>query len=124
MDAAERLALTDRLGPPVRPGMKKFHVDPTRLATPGPAPLGAIFILRTAAASRLVEVGPADAAALLRDEVYRSRPASHLGRDADLFRQIAGLIGQVRVFLFERAMDFSLLHDTVAAVLAKLDEDA
>ncbi|MBU0724707.1 MAG: hypothetical protein KJ904_01680 [Alphaproteobacteria bacterium] len=72
----------------------------------------------------MIELEPADAAALLRDEVYRSRPASHLGRDADLFRQIAGLLGRVRVFLFDRAMGFDMLDDTVAAILATVDEEA
>jgi hypothetical protein len=124
MDAVEQLALTDRLGPPVRPCIKKFHVDPPRMAAQRPTPLAAIFILRTADSPRQIELGPADAAALVRDEVYRSRPASHLGRDADLFRQIAALLGQVRVFLLERAMDFATLDDTVAAVLAKFDEEA
>ncbi|MQP65967.1 hypothetical protein GE253_11515 [Niveispirillum sp. SYP-B3756] len=124
MDAAEQLALTDRIGPPVRPSMNKFHVDPPRVPTQDPMPLSAIFILRTAATSRLLELEPVDAAALLRDEVYRSKPASHLGRDADLFRQIAVLIGQVQVFLFERSMDFTQLDDTVAAVLAKFGTKA
>lgn len=124
MDAVEQLALTDRLGPAVRPSIQKFHVDPPRIAPQGPTPLTAIFILKTTDSTRLIELEPADAAALLRDEVYRSRPASHLGRDADLFRQIAGLLGRVRVFLFDRAMGFDMLDDTVAAILATVDEEA
>jgi hypothetical protein len=122
MDAVEQLALTDRLGPPVRPCIKKFHVDPPRTATQGPTLLSAIFILRTTNTPRLVELEPADAAALLRKEVYRSRPASHLGRDANLFQQIAALLGRTRVYLLDRAMDFAALDDTVAAVLATCDE--
>jgi hypothetical protein len=123
MDAVEQLALTDRLGPPVRPSIKKFHVDPPRMAAQEPTPLTAIFILRTTDSPRQIELGPADAAALVRDEVYRSRPASHLGRDADLFRQIAALLGRVRVYLLDRTMDFAALDDTVAAVLATCGEE-
>lgn len=124
MDAAEHLALTTHLGPPVRPGMNKFHIDPPRMTPQGSMPLSAVFILRTAPTSRLVGLGPADAAALLRNEVYRSKVARHLERDTDLFRQIATLIGRVRVFLLERPMDFSRLDETVSALLTHVNEVA
>lgn len=126
MDAVEQLALTDCLGPPVRPCLKKFHVDPPRVAAQGPTPLTTIVILRKADSPGrfdLTPLDPVDAAALVRDEVYRSKTASHLGRDADIFQQIAALLGRVRVFLLDRAMDFALLDDTVAAVLAQIDKE-
>lgn len=125
MDAVEQLALTDCLGPPIRPCLEKFHVDPTRMAAQGSTPLTAIIILRKADSPgrfNLTPLNHADAAALVRGEVYRSRLASHLGRDADLFRQIAALLGRVRVFRLERSMDFAMLDDTVAAVLAQFGE--
>jgi hypothetical protein len=124
MDAVEQLTLTDSLGAAVRPSIQKYHVDPPRMATQATTPLAAIFILKTANAPGLIKLAPADAAALLRKEVYRSGPASHLGRDADLFRQIAALLGRVQVFLFDRAMDFATLDDTVDTVLGTLDEAA
>lgn len=127
VDAVEQLSLTSCLGPPVRPSLKKFHVDPPRMAAQGPTPLTAIVILRKAESPHrfdLTPLNPADAAALVRNEVFRSRLARHLGRDADLFRQIATVLGRVRVFLLDRAMDFATLDDTVAAVLAQIDKEA
>lgn len=126
-DAAEQLALTDCLGPPVRPSIKKFHVDPPRMTAQGSTPLSAIFILSEATGPRQLDVsplGPADAAPLVRGEVYRSALASHLGRNAALFQQIAALFGRVRVFRLDRSMDFAMLDDTVAAVLAQCGESA
>lgn len=123
MDAVEQLSLIDRLGPPVRSFIKKYHVDPPNLPAHEFTPLGAIFILRTADTLQLIELAPADAAALLRDEVYRSRSARQLGRDSDLFRQIAVLLGRVKVYLLERPKDFAALDRTVSAVLATCNEN-
>jgi hypothetical protein len=124
-DAIEQLALTDRLGPPVRPEFKKFHIDPLATAVQRPMPLVAIFILREAASPGQFDMAllqPADAASLVRGEVYRSLLAQRLGRSVSLFGQIASLLPWVRVFRLERPLDFAMLDRTVAAVLAQCGE--
>lgn len=127
LDAAGRLGLADRLGPPVRPHIRKYHVDPLGDRPPGhgqpdSVQLGTIIVLREAQQLQqpeLTVLEPADAAALLCGEIYRPILARRLGRDADLFRQIALLLGRLRVFRLDRTMDFATLDDTVAAILAQ-----
>lgn len=123
-DSVARLSLNDRQGAAVRASLQKFHVDPAGEGQPVPVPLQAIVVLREARGPHrpgLVQLSSADAVALLRNDVFRGLFASRLGRDAQLFVQIAALLGQVQVFRLDRHADFARLGDDVRLVLGCLD---
>jgi len=128
-EAVERLGLDARRGDPIRAHIRKFHIQPASHAGGGAFPLAAIFLLGSrpvgshpagsaAAPARIERLSHVDAAPLLRDVVFRSSLASHMGRDAALFGQIAVLLARVPVFLLERSLGFDRLSETVAAVQA------
>lgn len=126
-DAVERLSLTNRQRSPVRENFQKFHVDPYATGTSGDLPLVAVMTLSWASVRQpagIVPLNLPDAASLLRKDVYRSRLATRLGRDAQLFGQIAALLGRVRAFHLSREPGFDGLGDTVRTVLAQLKDVA
>jgi len=129
-EAVERLGLAARRGDPIRAHIRKFHIQPASQAGgTGAFPLGAILLLGSrpvgshppgspAAPPHIDRLAHVDAAPLLRDVVFRPLLASHMGRDAALFAQIAGLLARVPVFRLERSLGFDRLAETVAAVQA------
>lgn len=126
-DAVERLSLANRQGPPVRENFQKFHVDPYATEASGRLPLMAVMTLSWASVRQpagIVPLNLPDAASLLRKDVYRSRLATRLGRDAEIFSQIAALLGRVRAFHLSREPGFDGLDATVRAVLAHLRDVA
>jgi len=128
-DAIEHMALAARQGPPIRAHMHKYHVAPSIPQTElrEAIPLAALILLRTPepmalpVPPRIERLNLADAAPLLRKEVYRAALARRMGHDALLFTQIAALLGRVSVFRLERALDFAHLNDSAALVLAAVD---
>jgi len=134
-EAVARLGLDARRGDPIRAHIRKFHIQPASQAGgSGAFPLGAIVLLGSrpegshpvgshlagspAAPPHIERLSHVDAAPLLRDLVFRPLLASHMGRDAALFAQIAGLLARVPVFRLERSLGFDRLAETVAAVQA------
>ena len=89
-------------------------------------PLSAIIVLREAQfigqEPTLEALSIADAAALLRTNVYRSKLASRMGRDAGLFEQIARLLGHIRVLRLTRPQEIGKLDEVVALVLQQLGD--
>ncbi len=106
-DAIEKLALADRRGEAVRDPIEKYHVEP--VSKSDAVPLSKIIVLRQAMFSgrgtSSEPLGLSDAAALLRSDVYRSRLASRMGRDASIFSQIAGLLPHVKVYRLVRPLE-------------------
>ena len=91
-DAVEHLSLADRRGSPVRAEIRKFHVDPTGHGTAADLPLAAVVTLseaHPALPQGIVPLSLADAASLLRKDVYRPSMPSRMGRDAQVFGQTA-----------------------------------
>lgn len=126
-EAVERLSLADRQGEAVRKGIRKYHVDPCGAGAQPSFPLKTVILLRQVRPPQVPAFLPlklVEAAPLLRREVYRSSLASHMGRDTQLFGQIAALLGHVRVFRLSQAIDFDRLDETVQMVLAHLRESA
>jgi hypothetical protein len=117
-DAIERLALAERQGAAVRDTIEKYHVAPP--CDGAATPLSTIIVLRKAEFRDQQPVFEpldiADAAALLRGEVYRSTLATRMGRDAELFGQISRLLGHVRVLRLTRPQEIEKLDDVVALV--------
>lgn len=115
-DAIERLSLSGQKGKAVRESIEKYHVEPARAAIA--MPLSSILILREARfRNRKATIEPlslADAAPLLRSDVYRSKLGSELGLDAALFGQIGKMLVQVRVHLLTRPQEPERLAETVA----------
>lgn len=128
-DAITRLDLAPRQGQPIREHLPKFHVRlPMSKDEPQPVALTTVVILRARPAgepeapAQIVQLSPVDAAPLLRPQVFRPVLAHHMGLDGQLFGQIVGLLGQVRVFTLERSLGFEHLADTVAAMRAAVAE--
>ena len=122
-DTVERLSLVERQGPAIRVSIGKYHVDPASDEPPVPLPLATVVALRRAIPPHqpgMEPLKPADAAPLLRKDVYRPAMAAHLGRDPGLFGQIAALLGHVRAYRLNRPADFGDLDETVRTILAHL----
>jgi len=122
-DVIEHLDLADSQGEAVRDTMEKYHVSPT--SEPVPMPLATIVSVCQAdfadSAPSLEPLDLADAAALLRTNVYRHALARKMGRDAALFGQAARLLGQVRMLRLTRPREpgrmleaVELLHEHLA----------
>jgi len=123
-DAVEHLALTGRQGAPVRDSLQKYHVDPCTPAPSSTLPLKAIFVLREVSlpmAPGISRLSSADAAPLLRQDIFRKSVAHQMGRDAQLFFQIAALLGHVRVFRFDRESNLKTPESNVRLVLEQLE---
>ncbi|WAH57644.1 hypothetical protein LZ023_32560 [Pseudomonas silvicola] len=123
-DAVEHLALDDRRGQAVRATLRKYHVDPGVVAVPAKVPLKAIIVLREASLGMppgLSRLTSADAAPLLRQDIFRRTAAARMGRDVPLFFQVAALLGQVRVFRFDRRNELGAMHENVRLVLDRLE---
>ncbi|WP_445682226.1 hypothetical protein [Radicibacter daui] len=124
-DAIEHLTLAERQGAPIRSHMRKFHVAPSSpVERAGDAcPLAAVILLRTR--ENTLPPGPpgierlalADAASLLRREVYRPSLARCMGHDPLLFLQIAALLDRVPVFRLERTRGLEHLDASATLVL-------
>lgn len=121
-DAIERLALDGRRREAVRATVEKYHVEPEQAGEP--LPLDTVVILRIAEFAgqtpSLVPLDTADAAALLRAEIYRPELARQMGRDAELFSQIARLMGRVRVFRLDRPQEPERMPEALALLKAHL----
>lgn len=122
-NSVEHLVLAEYQGPAVRAQVQKFHVEPVRSGDARSAPLRAIVVLREASIEHpagVVPLSPADAIALLRNDVFRGMIASRLGHDAQLFAQIAGLLPHVQMLRLNRGASFSSLADNVQSLLGEL----
>ena len=125
-DTIDHLSLLERKGRPIRDSIRKFHVYPASGGPPAPLPLTEVLVLRKAFPPHqpgVEPLGPADAAPLLRKDVYRPAMAARFGRDLDLFSQIAALLGHVRAYRLNRPADFGDLGHTVRTVLTCLREE-
>lgn len=123
-DSIEQLSLAGRKTQVVRAGWDKFHVDPAGDALPVMAPLKAVLVLCPASRSlpaTISRLSPADAVALLDRNIFRKQLAARMGRSAQLFAQIAGLIADVPVLRFDRLADFARIQDDVQLVLAQFE---
>lgn len=114
-DAIERLALTGRQGKAVRDSIEKFHVEPENEAMA--TPLAAIVCVREAEfndqAATLEPLGLADAAALLRTDIYRAGLARQMGCDAALFAQSARLLGRTHMLRLTRPREPERMDEAV-----------
>lgn len=121
-DAIERLSLSERQGKAVRDTLQKYHVTPS--CDGAAMPLSMIIVLREAefrGQEPVIEtLNIADAAALLRADVYRPTLASRMGLDAALFGKVAKLLGQVRVLRLTRPREIERLEEVVALVRQQL----
>lgn len=117
-DAIERLSLSKRQGEAVRETIEKYHVAPP--CDGAAMPLSTIIVLREAkfrGQQPLLEpLDIADAAALLRSDIYRSALASRMGRDAELFGQIGKLLGHVNTYRLTRPREIEKLDEVIALV--------
>lgn len=132
-DAVDHLGLGQLQGAPVRERLQKFHVTPSGYEAggePQPMPLAVVLLLRTRepieppAPPKITRLDLTDAAPLLREEVFRGVLAQRMARDAELFGQIAALLGGTRVFLLERTLGLEQLPATVAAVTKLMETPA
>lgn len=127
-DAVEHLTLGERQGNPVRSHMRKFHVTPAQDEEQDAFPLATVVLLRgrmaqtPSAPPRIERLDLADAAALVRREIYRSALARRMGHDPLLFGQIAALLRHVQVFRLERSPGLEHLGATADLVLAAATE--
>lgn len=125
-DTVAHLSLADRQGAPIRPHLRKFHVDPSGGVVLANLPLAAVAILSSSLPTngRIVPLNLADAASLLRREVYRPALAVRMGRDVPIFGQIAALLNHAHVFRLHRDDGFDRVDETVRAVMAYLRDTA
>lgn len=125
-DAVAHLSLADRQGAPIRPHLRKFHVDPAGGIVLANLPLATVAMLSSARPTngRIVPLNLADAASLLRWEVYRPALATRMGRNASIFGQIAALLNHAHVFRLDRGGGFDRLDETVQTVMAYLRDAA
>ncbi|MDO9271259.1 MAG: hypothetical protein Q7T96_19305 [Methylobacter sp.] len=116
-DAIHLLGLNERKGEPVRDRIEKYHIAPVSGIVTDSITLKTIILLKRAEVrDQLPEIKRlrvADAAALLRNEVFRPNLASKMGRDAELFQQIAQLLKHVDVFMLTRPQEINQLGAVV-----------
>lgn len=115
-DAIGYLDMSERQGEAVRETIEKYHVTP--ISAGAAMPLSMLVVLREADfldQQPVIEpLDMADAAALLRSDVYRSSLATRMGRDAELFGQIGKLLGHVRIYRMTRPREHHKLDNVVA----------
>lgn len=125
-DIIERLGLTERKGEPVRDGIEKYHIAPVSDIPSDTFNLKTIILIKIAEVinqqPEIKRLYVTDAAALLRQEVFRPRLASKMGRDAELFRQIALLLKHVDVFMLTRPKEIDQLDAVVNLVKQTIEE--
>ena len=123
-DSIAQLSLAGHQREVVRAGWDKFHVNPAGNTLPVEAPLKAVIVLCPSvsqAPAGISRLSGADAIALLDQNVFRRQIAAGMGRSAQLFAQIAGLISDVPILRFDRQTDFAGIRDDVRQVLEKLE---
>ncbi len=99
---------------PVRAGLEKFDLRPHEGFDPRPRPLDALLILSEGEETGLRRLTTIEAAGAIRQNIFRPRAASLLGRDAAIFAKAAALAGVVPVFAFVRPKKFEALGAGVA----------
>lgn len=125
-DTIERLGLTTHKGEPVRDGIEKYHIAPASGIVTDSFELKTIILLQRAEvrdqSPEIKRLHVTDAAALLRNEVFRPYLASKMGRDAELFQQIAQLLKHVDVFMLTRPKEISQLDAVVKLAQKTIEE--
>jgi len=122
-DSIEQLHLTERQGPPIREGLRKFHVAPAKATYPASLPLKTIVLLRglsQPARSRVCPLQPADAMAALMRTIFCPSLATSLKCDGLLFTQIAATLPWVQVLCLDRHSRFQNLTNDVQRLLEHL----
>lgn len=125
-DAIEHLNLTERKGKPVRDCLEKYHIAPASSIVTDSFALKTIILLKQAEVRdqppEIKRLHVADAAALLRSEVFRPYLAHKMGRDAELFQQIAQLLKHVDVYMLIRPKEIDQLNAVVKLVKQTIEE--
>ena len=109
------LELADRQGPPVRPCIEKYYVEPGATVEGEPL-LDAVYMLTEASPVRpaaITRLGPVDAAQALMQHTYRRRLAQATLGEASYARQIGALVRRVPVYLLSRPRGLDLLGITL-----------
>lgn len=125
-DAIQLLGLNECKGEPVRDGIEKYHIAPVSGISANPFTLKTIVLLEQAKIRdrqpEIKRLHVADAAALVRHEVFRPQLASKMGRDAELFHQIVLLLKHVDVFILTRPKETDQLDAVVKLARQTIEE--
>lgn len=115
-DVIECLSLAGRRKDAVRSTIDKYHVEPE--CEPEPMRLSTIVVVGETQcigdAPSIVRLDLADAASLLRANVFRSNLAGYMGRNGALFGQIAKLLMHVRVLRLRRPSEPERMGEALA----------
>ncbi|MES2355333.1 MAG: hypothetical protein V4568_13245 [Pseudomonadota bacterium] len=124
-DSIQHLSLADRQRNVVREKIHKFYVDPPRSNAAALLPVVAVFLLDKVTPPdppSIIQLSPVNAAPLLRENVFKSSLAQHMGRNGALFGQIASLLRHSAVFRLERARGFDRINETLETIKAAVEE--
>ena len=116
-DTLEKLAIDPGGVPRVRDGMDKFNLASSHSFgfDPAPSPLHAVLLLNEQAALGLAAVPVLEAAAAIRDHMFRPGIGALLGKahQGRLFRQSVALASTVKIRRLQRPKEFAALAATI-----------
>jgi hypothetical protein len=117
-DALENLPLSASRDGAVRPGIRKYWVDPPTPALQSAVPVRAVYFLRVEAApfrAGIESLSALDAAVLLRENAYRPRLVRVLGQEAQWLDHGLSL-SSAGVFRLTHRMTFDALPECVKSL--------
>ena len=118
-DAMDRFAISPDGLERSRPGMEKYHLNAGLAAPTSPVPLAAIYCLGEARPPILPGISRLTGAnAILRmaDNVYRRRPAIHMGLNLVLFQATTSICNATPIWSLDRPVDLERIDALAESV--------
>jgi hypothetical protein len=115
-DTVSHLEMGERQGLSIRRRLTKYYVEPQSTAVDRDLAVAAVYVLRVEGPRQrggISQLGPADAALLLRRNAYRPSVIAKLGLEGDYLGWSSGLQRQAGVFSLTRLFDLAAVPQTI-----------
>lgn len=118
-DAMDRFAISPEGLERSRPGMEKYHLDHGSAFQPTATPLAAIYCLNEARPPVSPGIRPltgTHAIAQLASNIYRRRPATHMGLAKTLFEATTRIATSTKIWALDRPIDLARIDALAESV--------